>query len=147
MNMDLHRYDDMLDLEHPTSKKHIRMSLLNRAAQFAPFAALTGFDGEVKETARLTDAEIYLTEDAKLEIDTTLQKLMAEIDSHPEIEVTYFSPDAKKEGGSYETTFGKLKKIDTYTGELIFFAENGIANGTKVQISRILSIYLRYSGN
>ena len=97
-----HKYDDIINLPHPTSKKHPRMSLYARAAQFSPFAALTGHETAIKETVRQTDAKQVLY-------------LIAEtIGTQQMVEITYFVPDAKKDGGAYITCSGCVKKIDKY---------------------------------
>ena len=102
-------YDDILHLPHPTSKTHRRMSRQDRAAQFSPFAALTGYEAVVKETARLTEKRPVLTEDEVAELDARL-RLAMELDAG--VTVTWFQPDAKKSGGSYVTTTSRVKKAD-----------------------------------
>ena len=102
-------YDDILHLPHPTSKTHRRMSRQDRAAQFSPFAALTGYEAVVKETARLTEKRPVLTEDEVAELDARL-RLAMELDA--EVTVTWFQPDATKSGGSYVTTTSRVKKAD-----------------------------------
>lgn len=106
------KYKDMLHLPHPVSAVHPRMSLQDRAAQFSPFAALTGYDAALKETARLTDRFIELDEDRKQEIDRQLFYLQNHLAEHPAVRITYFVPDARKEGGSYETIEGTIRRID-----------------------------------
>ena len=105
-------YDDLLNLPHPTSKKHPRMSRLDRAAQFSPFAALTGYDDAVKETARLTDRRIELDEDELAALDEHLRLVLAWADDPPLVSVTWFQPDRRKEGGTYVTTQGHIRKVD-----------------------------------
>ena len=103
-------YEDIINLPHQTSKRHPRMSLYDRAAQFSPFAALTGHEETAKETARLTDQKLELSDD-------TLEKLSCIADmiaTHPDVTITYFVPDSKKTGGTYDTYSGKVKKIDEY---------------------------------
>lgn len=102
----------MINLPHPVSKVHPQMPIAERAAQFSPFAALTGYGDAVKETARLTDAKIELDEDAKEILDEKLKQIREQIEEHPEIEITYFQPDERKKGGSYITITGCIKKID-----------------------------------
>ena len=97
-------YDDMLNLPHPTSRRHSRMSRSDRAAQFAPFAALSGHGTAIAETARLTERRIELDEDVKAALDFKQQMLMDRIDEHPDVSVTWFQPDGKKDGGRYVTT-------------------------------------------
>lgn len=102
-------YNDILHLPHPTSKTHPRMSRQDRAAQFSPFAALVGYEEVVKESARLTEKRLVLTEDEVTELDARL-RLAVELDS--EIAVTWFQPDALKDGGSYVTTSGRIRKVN-----------------------------------
>ena len=105
-------YDDMIDLPHPTSKKHPRMSIRDRAAIFSPFAALSGHGAAIVETARLTDPRMELDEDTKAELDRRQAMLLEHIEEQPEVTVTWFQPDERKEGGAYLTVTGRLKKID-----------------------------------
>lgn len=93
-----HAYDDIIHLPHPTSKKHPRMSMAERAAQFSPFAALTGFDGVIRETGRLTDQRVELEESDREELERRLNYLDAQEREHPLVQVTYFLPDEKKGG-------------------------------------------------
>ena len=127
-------YDDILHLPHPTSKRHPRMPIADRAAQFSPFAALTGHKAAIEETARVTERRIELDEDAKEQLDQTLQLLMERIDEQPEITVTWFSPDKKKAGGQYHTATGKLKRIDTQESRLI------LTDGTQIPLEDLLEI-------
>ena len=127
-------YDDILHLPHPTSKRHPRMPIADRAAQFSPFAALTGHKAAIEETARVTDRRIELDEDAKEQLDRTLQLLLERIDEQPEITVTWFSPDKKKAGGQYHTATGKLKSIDTQESRLI------LTDGTQIPLEDLLEI-------
>ena len=127
-------YDDIIHLPHHISPRHPRMSRRDRAAQFAPFSALTGYDGVIDETARITDGKIHLSEEAKELLDMK-QKVLAEIlHTRPEITVTYFLPDAKKSGGSYQTFTGNLKQIDTVEQLLLF------VGGQKIHTDQILNI-------
>lgn len=104
-------YDDIINLPHPTSAKHPRMPLSDRAAQFAPFAALSGHSAALVETARLTDQRMELDEDARAALDSKQQLLLERIKERPEITVTWFQPDAKKDGGRYIVSTGRLKRI------------------------------------
>lgn len=131
---DEHRYDDMIDLPHHTSKKHPRMPLLDRAAQFAPFAALTGHEAAIKETARLTEDEIELDENRKELLDLRLQQLQEHLSEQRSVTVTYFKPDEKKAGGAYETVTGVVKKVDAYAGKLVF------ADGRRIGLERIIEL-------
>ena len=105
-------YDDIINLPHHVSKTRPQMSRAERAAQFAPFSALAGYGAALVETARLTDRRIELEEDDRAALDRKQQKLMEQIGERPEIAVTWFVPDARKEGGQYITTVGHLKRID-----------------------------------
>ena len=127
-------YDDILHLPHPTSKRHPRMPIADRAAQFSPFAALTGHGAAIEETARVTDRRIELDEDAKEQLDQTLQLLLERIDEQPEVTVTWFSPDKKKAGGQYHTATGKLKRIDSREGRLI------LTDGNQIPLEDLLEI-------
>lgn len=105
-------YEDIINLPHPTSARHPRMPRMSRAAQFSPFAALTGHEAAIMETARLTDQKAELTEDRKAELDRTQKILLEHMAQQPEIAVTWFQPDERKEGGQYITTVGRLRRID-----------------------------------
>ena len=134
MREDEHRYDDIIELPHHVSRKHPQMPLLDRAAQFAPFAALTGHEAAIKETARLTEDEIELDENSKELLDLRLQYLQEHMSEQPEVTVTYFKPDEKKSGGAYETETGRVKKVDRYAGELVFTDGRRIALGTVIEL-------------
>lgn len=111
---DTHKYDDIIHLEHPVSAKRGRMSMVDRGAQFAPFAALVGYDAAIRETARLTEARTELTEGKKAELDEKLRLIEENLADQPEISITYFQPDARKLGGAYVTVNGCVKKVDPY---------------------------------
>lgn len=128
------RYDDIINLSPPVSNKHPRMSLENRAAQFSPFAALTGHNEAIKETERLTDRKIELEEDAITDINRTLMRIKDDIKSQPEVVVTYFVPDYKKSGGKYITATVNIKKIDELCNCII------TTDNSKIAIHNILSI-------
>lgn len=113
-------YEDIINMPHQTSRKHPRMSMENRAAQFAPFAALTGFSDEVKETARLTDRRIELEDEFKLIISNKLNYILENKDKRSEVIVTYFVYDGKKSGGMYVDKKGVIKKINLQEGIIIF---------------------------
>lgn len=130
------KYDDIIDLPHHVSTTHHRMSMLERAAQFQPFRALTGYEAALGETARLTDERIELTEDEKALLDAKLQKLADHIAGNPLVTVTFFQPDKKKTGGAYVTTTGQLKKIDDFEGVLILLGRE------RIVIEDILDIQL-----
>ena len=105
-----HRYDDIIDLPHHVSATRTRMSMIERAAQFSPFAALTGYDAAIKETWRLTDQRIELSEECRAALDRKQMLLLDHIGDRPEISITYFVPDERKNGGTYVTVTGKVKK-------------------------------------
>ena len=128
------KYDDIIHLPHHVSAIRPHMPMLDRAAQFQPFRALSGYEDAVRETARLTDEKIELTEDEKAILDVRLQKLADEISSQPKVTVMYFRPDKKKAGGAYLTVTGQLKKIDDYEGALI------LMGGERIVIEDILEI-------
>lgn len=107
------KYDDIIGMEHHSSKKHPHLSMEQRAAQFSPFAALTGHEEAVKETARHTDEKLELDESAKAEIDQVLQYLLSQLHSRPRVQLTYFEKDARKEGGTYISLSGRVKAIDS----------------------------------
>lgn len=129
-----HKYDDIINLPHHVSKKHPQMSPLNRAAQFSPFAALTGHEAAIQETARLTDSFIELDEDKKAQLNEQLQMIRENLGQKPECEIAYFQPDEKKDGGTYATIRGRVKKIDEYTHQIIF------TDGTVLPIEHLFSI-------
>ena len=108
------KYDDIINLPHHISSNHPRLSMEQRAAQFAPFAALTGYGDSIKETARLTDTRIELNEEEKEMLNIKLQELKNKISTMPQVTITYFVPDVKKAGGEYITKMNRLKKIDEY---------------------------------
>ena len=131
------QYDDIINLPHHVSKKHPQMSIYARSAQFAPFAALTGYEDSIKDTARQTKEKIEIDEELKSILDSKLQIIIEQIKTKPEISFTYFVPDLKKEGGSYVTVEGIVKKVDMYN-QVIY-----LANNTEIQINDIIEI----SGN
>ena len=118
--MDYHRYDDVIYRQHPTSKKHPRMSRMNRAAQFVPFAALTGYEESIAETARLTDHRVELSEYEIEELNTKLNFIQEHIKERPEVTITYFQPDERKDGGKYLTATGRVRWIDEVNRVVVF---------------------------
>ena len=128
------QYDDIINLPHHVSKKHPQMSLYARSAQFAPFAALTGYEDAVKETARETSQRIEIDEESKLILDSKLQIILEQIKTKPEVAITYFVPDLKKDGGAYITVNGIIKKIDMYN-QYICLVDN-----TEIPINDIIDI-------
>ncbi|HHU48680.1 MAG TPA: YolD-like family protein [Clostridiales bacterium] len=126
-------YDDIINLPRPDTRRP-RMSNLDRAAQFTPFAALTGHEEAVLETARLTDKKPELDEHAKQELDRKLKMIAGRLEDLPRITITYFIPDSTKDGGKYATVSGKVKKVDEYEKELV------LTSGIKIPIQVILEI-------
>ena len=119
-------YDDIINLPHPTSENHPRMSRADRAAQFSHFAALTGHGAAIRETARLTDRQAELSEDIRAELDRKQALLLERLAEQPEIIVTWFCPDEEKDGGTYITTRGRLKKIDLSARRMVLTDGTGI---------------------
>ncbi len=128
------KYDDIISLPHPVSKTHPPMPRAERAAQFSSFAALTGYEEIVAESARLTEARAELDRDALEALDGALRALAAEIETRPEAELRYFVPDKKKAGGRYETLRGRVKKIDEQASLLL------LEDGKKIPLGDIVSI-------
>lgn len=133
-NKDNHLYDDIIDLPHPVSKNRKHMSIQDRAAQFSPFAALTGYDGAIKETARRTDQKIELTEAAKTILDEKLRIVQKPLSRQKEIELVYFQPDERKTGGDYISLKGVVKKIDGYERAVV------MQDGTRIPIEEIVDM-------
>lgn len=127
-------YDDILHLPHPTSKTHRRMSRQDRAAQFSPFAALTGYEAVVEETRRLTDQRRELTEEEKAVLDARLRMVLEWQGSPPEVTVTYFQPDTRKSGGAYLTVQGHIKKLEEVKRVLV------MVGGSEIPLDQIASI-------
>ena len=125
------RYDDIINLPHPTSAKHPRMPMGDRAAQFQPFQALVGYGAAIAETVRLTDQKAELTEEEKAILDEKLRLLLET--GGPGV-FTYFLPDERKDGGAYVTTMGAVKKIDPLEGRVVF------TDGTRIPVEDILEI-------
>ena len=128
------RYDEIINLPHHVSKTRPQMPMSNRAAQFAPFAALTGYDSAIKETGRLTDEKIELDEEALTALDMKYQLLMDALNEEPEIEITYFKPDERKSGGEYVTVIGAVKKVDDFERQIT------MQDGVKIPMDDVLSI-------
>ncbi len=127
-------YDDIIDLPRHVSATRPHMSIADRAAQFSPFAALTGHGAAIRETARLTDKRVELDEYMKNALDERLQILTDLIKEQPEITITYFQPDEKKDGGSYVTASGRTKRINPYQRLMV------MADGTEIPIDEIVGI-------
>lgn len=128
-------YDDIIGLPHPTSERHPRMPMAARAAQFSPFAALTGYEDAVHETARLTSSRAELTEEEKSILDAKLQRLLP----GTKAAFTFFRSDGKKEGGAYLTASGIIKRIDSCSREVV------LTNGQKIFVDDILQIHCEAS--
>ncbi len=128
------KYSDIIDKPHHQSAKRAHMSLHDRAAQFAPFAALSGFDEEIAETARLTDKKLELSEEEERILNDRIHMLTDSIKKQPEVRATYFVPDERKSGGAYITTVGNVRKVDEPEGVIIF------TDGLKINIDDIYRI-------
>lgn len=127
-------YDDIIHMPHHVSASRKRMPLLDRAAQFSPFAALTGYDAAIRETGRLTDSAIDLDVDGKAILNGKLRRLSDIQETQPEITVTYFVPDPRKSGGAYTTVTGRVKKLDALGQTLL------LTDGTEIRFHQILEI-------
>lgn len=128
------KYNDILHMERPVSKKHIPMPLSSRAAQFASFAALSGYEDEVKETARLTDGRLIPDEDRAAELDMKTNMLIENAHLEPEITLEYFVPDSKKEGGAYYRVTGNFRRFDAANSAFV------LTDGTVIPAMDIYSI-------
>lgn len=127
-------YDDIIEMPHHISKKHPRMSQADRAAQFSPFAALTGYDDAISETGRLTDGRVDLDDNEKALLALKLQAAFDDPEDPPLISITHFVKDPRKQGGSYITTHGKAKKYDNVGRAVV------MQDSTKIYVDDILSI-------
>ena len=130
----MNKYDDIINLERPVST-HPHLSPYSRAAQFAPFAALTGYDDEIKETARLTTNKKIIDEDQKVILSNKLTYLNNHLLDNPEIEIIYFKNDSKKSGGEYLTKKTKIKKIDTIHETIILSDKKQISFDNIIDIN------------
>ena len=128
------KYDKIMGLPHHVSKTRPQMPMSDRAAQFAPFAALTGYDAAIKETGRLTDERIELDVEALSALDMKYQLLMEALDEAPEVTITYFQPDERKAGGKYVSAVGAVKKIDDFERRIT------MRDGTRIPTDDVLSI-------
>ena len=127
-------YDDIINLPHPTSKRHPRMPIRDRATIFSPFAALSGHGAAIAETARLTERRMELDEDSRAELDRKQGVLLEHIDEQPEITITWFQPDEKKDGGAYLTATGRLKKFRELERILL------LADGTEIPLQNVVAL-------
>lgn len=130
----MNQYEDIIELPHHVSQTHPQMSLVDRAAQFSPFAALTGHEAAIQETARLTEERIELEENSKELLDEKLLILKECLKERPEISITYFVPDMRKKGGSYQTMTGIVHKLNGYERRL------SMEDGTEVSFSDIYAV-------
>ena len=127
-------YDDMIYMEHPKSRNHPPMPIKKRAAQFAPFAALSGHNEAVRETERLTDQRIELDETEKQRLDAKFLLIEEHLSTHPDITITYFLPDRTKEGGKYQIILGKIKKMDPIAKRIV------LMDGEEIPIEDVIDI-------
>ena len=127
-------YDDIIDLPHHVSETHPPMSRADRAAQFSPFAALTGYDVAVRETARVTERRIELDEGVKAELNARLNCILEHLPEHPQVSITYFVPDEKKSGGAYRTVTGAVRKLDSFAKTL------PLVDGTVVPMEEMVHV-------
>ena len=128
------KYDDILRTPWPQPGTRARMAVEDRAAQFAPFAALTGYEAVLQEAARLTQHPVYLTEESLDALNAQLRKARERLDTQPQITMTVYYEDRVKEGGRFETVVGRLKKIDLYQGGLI------LTDGREIPFFRICDL-------
>lgn len=130
----MEKYKDIINLPHKQSSKRPHMSLLDRAAQFAPFAALVGYDDAIKETGRLTDVRIEMSEENLAVLNTRYQILVDHLGEEPEVTITYFVPDIYKAGGAYIEKTGVVKKLDTYERMIT------MVDGTRILMDDVLTL-------
>lgn len=130
-----HKYDDIIDLPHYQSPRRAGMPMEDRAAQFSPFAALTGYEDVIEETGRLTQPATELTESRKEQLNRKLMLLQEKSDASPMVTVLYFEPDRRKSGGSYVTVTGYVKRIDPYEQVL------RLTDGREIPLEAIREIY------
>lgn len=128
------KYDEIIDLPHHVSKTRPQMPMSDRAAQFSPFAALTGYDSAIKETGCLTDEKIELGEESLTALNARYQMLMDVLAEGPEVRITYFKPDERKAGGAYVTITGAIRKIDDFEQIII------MQDGTRIPMGDVLSL-------
>lgn len=119
----MENYDDIINLPHHVSATRPQMSMIDRAAQFSPFAALVGYDAAIKETGRLTDVKIELDDEGLNDLNMKFQLLVEHLDDEPEVKITYFKADERKAGGAYLETIGIVKKLDDF--ERLITMQNG----------------------
>ena len=127
-------YDDIINLPHYEPKHHPRMSMWNRAAQFAPFAALTGYDAAIQESNRVTEDWINLEESGNEELNRKMELILSKLSEQPHVTIEYFVPDEHKEGGSYQSYTGNVKRIDEYEQTMV------MTDGKKIILRMITNI-------
>lgn len=127
-------YDDIIHLPHHVSSRRPQMPMSDRAAQFSPFAALTGYDDAIRETGRLTEQKILLDEEALARLDEKFRLLQDHLKEYPEIRVTYFKPDERKDGGAYLTVSGAIRKLRNFEREILLY------DGTRIPMDDILEM-------
>ena len=128
------QYDDIINLPHHVSATRPQMSMQDRAAQFSPFAALTGYDAAIKETGRLTDEKIMMDEEGLNILNMKFQILIDNLFDEPEVTITYFKPDERKSGGAYIEATGTVKKLDEFERQIM------MQDGTKIPMDDILDV-------
>ena len=128
------KYDEIINFPHHVSKTRPQMPMSDRAAQFSPFAALTGYDSAIKETGRLTDEKIALDDESLTALNVRYQMLTDALEERPEVRITYFKPDERKAGGAYVTTAGAVRKIDDFEQTII------MQDGTRIPMGDVLSL-------
>lgn len=134
MTEEMEKYQEIIGLPHHTSLNHPRMSMMSRAAQFSPFAALTGYDDVIGETSRLTVQRVELDEEARKELDTRFRHILSELPDNPEVRLTYFKKDSRKSGGRYIDFEGRIRKFDEFTRKILF------EDGTSILLDDITAI-------
>ena len=130
----MNQYEDIINLPHHVSPTRPQMPLSDRAAQFAPFAALTGYDSAIKETGRLTDERIELDEEALAALDRKYQLLIEALADAPEVTIIYFQPDERKAGGQYVSATGTVKKVDTFGRRIL------LQDGTRIPLDSVYDL-------
>lgn len=134
-----YNYDDIINLPHHVSKKHPQMSMQNRAAQFAPFSALTGHESAIRETARQTSSLIEYDNDHAEILDRKIRIMLDKQDIHTSMSITYFKPDKTKNGGCYKTINSTIKEIDKVNNVII------LTNGEQIPFTHIYDIDINTS--
>lgn len=133
----MNKYSDIIEMPHHVSRKHKHMSGSSRAAQFSPFAALSGYDGQIIEEARLTNNKLDIREDSLGRMNETLGDIIERIKEKPLVEVTYFKPDDKKDGGKYVSLSGCVRRVDEVFREMIF------TDGSRVSLNDVLDLKIQ----